>query len=118
MIPRPPRTTRTDTRFPYATLFRSSGSAGTLVSSWHGHLGCSGREEYFDELRPPEIIEVSGEVHGLIAAELRDAAELEFGIGNTCPAVAAVDRQRQRLAALVFDGAIDERGEQLAVGHA
>src|SRR3546814_11811712 len=27
-------------------------------------------------------------------------------------------RQRQRLAALVFDGAIDERGEQLAVGHA
>src|SRR3546814_9855540 len=26
MIPRPPRSTRTDTLFPYTTLFRSSGS--------------------------------------------------------------------------------------------
>src|SRR3546814_13554015 len=28
MIRRPPRSTRTDTRFPYTTLFRSSGRAG------------------------------------------------------------------------------------------
>src|SRR3546814_9627481 len=28
MIPRPPRSTRTDTLFPYTTLFRSTASAG------------------------------------------------------------------------------------------
>src|SRR3546814_11793502 len=30
MIRRPPRSTRTDTLFPYPTLFRSVGSAGTI----------------------------------------------------------------------------------------
>src|SRR3546814_10467391 len=30
MIRRPPRSTRTDTRFPYTTLFRSSGHAGQM----------------------------------------------------------------------------------------
>src|SRR3546814_10431708 len=30
MIRRPPRSTRTDTLFPYTTLFRSSGSGGRL----------------------------------------------------------------------------------------
>src|SRR3546814_12054519 len=32
MIRRPPRSTRTDTLFPYTTLFRSKGSA--LIGSW------------------------------------------------------------------------------------
>src|SRR3546814_11542758 len=32
MIRRPPRSTRTDTRFPYTTLFRSDGSAAHPVS--------------------------------------------------------------------------------------
>src|SRR3546814_10641960 len=31
MIRRPPRSTRTDTLFPYTTLFRSKGGAGTLL---------------------------------------------------------------------------------------
>src|SRR3546814_16020747 len=31
MIRRPPRSTRTDTLFPYTTLFRSPGDAGALV---------------------------------------------------------------------------------------
>src|SRR3546814_1307123 len=31
MIRRPPRSTRTDTRFPYTTLFRSVGHAGPVV---------------------------------------------------------------------------------------
>src|SRR3546814_16141189 len=33
MIRRPPRSTRTDTLFPYTTLFRS-GSAGRLAGTW------------------------------------------------------------------------------------
>src|SRR3546814_19187597 len=31
MIRRPPRSTRTDTRFPYTTLFRSRADSGTFV---------------------------------------------------------------------------------------
>src|SRR3546814_7783173 len=31
MIRRPPRSTRTDTLFPYPTLFRSSGNFGTVI---------------------------------------------------------------------------------------
>src|SRR3546814_6019958 len=33
MIRRPPRSTRTDTLFPYTTLFRSAGQAGSLPAS-------------------------------------------------------------------------------------
>src|SRR3546814_11325654 len=38
MIRRPPRSTRTDTLFPYTTLFRSAGAAGpgTAALSHHG----------------------------------------------------------------------------------
>src|SRR3546814_16557251 len=43
MIRRPPRSTRTDTLFPYTTLFRSAGSSRDLLPSRrrgtrHGHL--------------------------------------------------------------------------------
>src|SRR3546814_17671943 len=45
MIRRPPRTTRTDTLFPYTTLCRSWGEAGTAcasdstkVGAWDQHL--------------------------------------------------------------------------------
>src|SRR3546814_8387673 len=41
MIRRPPRSTRTDTLFPYTTLFRSAGEPGA------GHRRAGGR------LRPP-----------------------------------------------------------------
>src|SRR3546814_1400944 len=36
MIRRPPRSTRTDTLFPYTTLFRSSISSSSSSSSWGG----------------------------------------------------------------------------------
>src|SRR3546814_2614762 len=34
MIRRPPRSTRTDTLFPYTTLFRSSAAIGTRTERW------------------------------------------------------------------------------------
>src|SRR3546814_10826431 len=37
MIRRPPRTTRTDTRFPYTTLFRSIRDRDKVVISLHPH---------------------------------------------------------------------------------
>src|SRR3546814_4283733 len=36
MIRRPPRSTRTDTLFPYTTLFRSGGTSGELYVFLHG----------------------------------------------------------------------------------
>src|SRR3546814_16920543 len=41
MIRRPPRSTRTDTRFPYTTLFRSGRWAGQVAGS--GGLAAVGR---------------------------------------------------------------------------
>src|SRR3546814_10507556 len=35
MIRRPPRSTRTDTLFPYTTLFRSSGDTGMMMKQFH-----------------------------------------------------------------------------------
>src|SRR3546814_13403242 len=34
MIRRPPRSTRTDTLFPYTTLFRSGGGGAPLTTEW------------------------------------------------------------------------------------
>src|SRR3546814_6668644 len=43
MILRPPRSTRTDTPFPYTTLFRSQAVAGHFVAGDEGGLAAAGR---------------------------------------------------------------------------
>src|SRR3546814_2269663 len=45
MIRLPPRSTRTDTLFPYTTLFRSTGTCSILISAcpsgcWNFHIHC------------------------------------------------------------------------------
>src|SRR3546814_6618600 len=42
MIRRPPRSTRTDTLFPYTTLFRSANLAGTYRAGGNVRLGADG----------------------------------------------------------------------------
>src|SRR3546814_11806819 len=42
MIRRPPRSTRTDTRFPYTTLFRSEGDRTGTGDDQPGPAGCPG----------------------------------------------------------------------------
>src|SRR3546814_13765668 len=58
MIRRPPRSTRTDTLFPYTTLFRSI--TGAASAGWHD-AGGSGMTDYYDELetRDPEAREAA-----------------------------------------------------------
>src|SRR3546814_13636238 len=46
MIRRPPRSTRTDTLFPYTTLFRSAVPAGALASVYGAHLLWQATEDY------------------------------------------------------------------------
>src|SRR3546814_1765936 len=68
MIRRPPRSTRTDTLFPYTTLFRSRGyrgvnvntplfetpytTGGTVVPPFPGGPGCTGPDNVCPDLRP------------------------------------------------------------------
>src|SRR3546814_9366898 len=47
MIRRPPRSTRTDTRFPYTTLFRS------LPSNWSGRWDSNPRPTAWEAATPP-----------------------------------------------------------------
>src|SRR3546814_9612891 len=66
MIRRPPRSTRTDTLFPYTTLFRSDGEAQTQ------DIGDDGR------------VERSTEVHAVVAPRGRFRLDLQLvaGIGG------------------------------------
>src|SRR3546814_19077478 len=45
MILRPPRSTRTDTLFPYTTLFRSWRQAASIRSEWHSSVKIYGERE-------------------------------------------------------------------------
>src|SRR3546814_7521151 len=59
MIRRPPRSTRTDTLFPYTTLFRSSGDFAQAGRPWrYGSLApIRELENVEDTLRPVVVIE-------------------------------------------------------------
>src|SRR3546814_12023789 len=61
MIRRPPRSTRTDTFFPYTTLFRSQGLAAVLDHARFGFLGGEQRGEAAQRPRTPQRLEVAPE---------------------------------------------------------
>src|SRR3546814_13395705 len=46
MIRRPPRSTRTDTLFPYTTLFRSARGADAIIDALLMPIRLRGREQY------------------------------------------------------------------------
>src|SRR3546814_15114841 len=75
MIRRPPRSTRTDTLFPYTTLFRSRAQTGQMV----------------DALR--QVIERGGRI--LIVCPRRE--EDEDDLGGSLPSVARVADKWERL---------------------
>src|SRR3546814_5868408 len=52
MIPRPPRSTRTDTLFPYTTLFRSCAQSGRHRNSYRPSARCYDTLSYVVESRP------------------------------------------------------------------
>src|SRR3546814_1243111 len=91
MIRRPPRSTRTDTLFPYTTLFRSRGSG------FDQHIVA-------DRLQPRGV----GEARDLDAAELDDVGLAGHGGGD-----GAVDADRQAGCILRH---LDLRDQRLAVG--
>src|SRR3546814_18835104 len=76
MIPRPPRSTLTDTLFPYTTLFRSPASLGGIVPGGEAEVDLppQPRKHVFlfraDHCRPPAI------------ARLVPAADLPIGVAQ------------------------------------
>src|SRR3546814_2561223 len=52
MILRPPRSTRTDTLFPYTTLFRSKGVYGQYCAACHGASGRDFSGKYVGKVTP------------------------------------------------------------------
>src|SRR3546814_13259190 len=111
MVRRPPRSTRTDTRFPYTTLFRSAAGAVERAG-----------ERGLDALR----VEVGGEAEvGIadhVAARVRTQAQAAVGRGDghvALPGVAhrtqpAVDRD---LAAQHPWPAVDRKSTRLNSSH-
>src|SRR3546814_14471421 len=98
MIRRPPRSTRTDTLFPYTTLFRSLFPNATFLvgaEQWQRarHPHPRDRASYFPEL--PGLLEDSGRleiVEGDRSRPLVDAVRFEY---SECPTtgllLAAID---------------------------
>src|SRR3546814_15828443 len=68
MIRRPPRSTRTDTLFPYTTLFRSAAGHGLFTGVDQGHA--------------PRLAVVLVNVHAVVAHVERDIGGVEEVVGE------------------------------------
>src|SRR3546814_2123122 len=85
MIRRPPRSTRTDTLFPYTTLFRSLGIGvltfvrGDILRDIHQHragsAGTGNVEGLFDGLR--QIFDIRSEEH---TSELQSLMRISYAV--------------------------------------
>src|SRR3546814_9691526 len=83
MIRRPPRSTRTDTLFPYTTLFRSiglvgSGIATSLSPALHAHEAAAlGLDDYSYELVDLENLNIRSEEH---TSELQSLMRISYAV--------------------------------------
>src|SRR3546814_7111947 len=111
MIRRPPRSTRTDTLFPYTTLFRALGLA---------HDAFIGRRIGDQQAAVAGLVAVVGQQRSAAAAERTidvqfDAAHFQASAGMAIDAVRA--QVRQRLAVAVGVG-VDAQGQLAGIGEA
>src|SRR3546814_15087537 len=109
MIRRPPRSTRTDTLFPYTTLFRSRFEAGEAAAQRAQRLG---------RIEGAEIAE-------LAAVEDRRAAVIRMNPGLTVPdddalilAADGADEHRNLPAAVFAVDRLAAVARKFALGHA
>src|SRR3546814_9944984 len=103
MIRRPPRSTRTDTLFPYTTLFRSHGGADLAARS--GAIGAKRTRDFADAF---------GRKTGAAPADLQHSDELgEAGrAGRDRRAASGRERPWRRA-----DGRIDRKSTRLNSSH-
>src|SRR3546814_14586767 len=87
MIRRPPRSTRTDTLFPYTTLFRSHGSPG----EWQAFASYLNRPELqvYGPLLAPDRPGYGGSEPHVVVASLEEQARrlAPLLLGNGAPAI-------------------------------
>src|SRR3546814_7532918 len=96
MIRRPPRSTRTDTRFPYTTLFRSHNVAAARLNLLDNAISESkllaierGDSFLAPQESPLHVLGVITRAHFLVMRQLRTGQELDcLGGARNCPAVA------------------------------
>src|SRR3546814_16691757 len=106
MIRRPPRSTRTDTRFPYTTLFRSHAETVELFEELrHRRFGRGGRKsdqqrfaDITDQLEdaPAQEDRPSGEQQDPQQDERDIEFDQQFGIGREDTKTILTDTLRQR----------------------
>src|SRR3546814_5903360 len=103
MTRRPPRLTRTDTRFPYPTLFRSNFSGGEVVAAVNG--------EYFTNTSP-----VNGEVIGEFPRS--SAADVDKALDAAHAAADAWGKTSVQDRSLVLLKIADRIEQNLEIGRA
>src|SRR3546814_12602852 len=81
MIRRPPRSTRTDTLFPYTTLFRSSHQMKDLGPNTITHVLALAINQWRKAISRKQIIADAHSSHGLALADLVPNSRA----GYTCP---------------------------------
>src|SRR3546814_5001114 len=81
MIRRPPRSTRTDTLFPYTTLFRSEGSG---ENQFAGQQGGDGRRRlnlrYAHQLAPPRSLLIRNGRSEEHTSELQSLMRISYAV--------------------------------------
>src|SRR3546814_7414949 len=87
MIRRPPISTRTDTLFPYTTLFRSDGGSGTRLSDACGRGGRDGRDGGLCVRRACDAASPAGKVRAHGGAEGRQLLPRPGGNAASVPKV-------------------------------
>src|SRR3546814_15862737 len=111
MIRRPPRSTRTDTLFPYTTLFRSrrTHDVDDLIKMVGG---------------PPLVIKLLEGTQGIgvVLAETKKAAssviEAFYGLGNNILIQEYIKESRGTdIRAFVVDGKVDRKSTRLNSSH-
>src|SRR3546814_1493173 len=88
MIRRPPRSTRTDTLFPYTTLFRSDGRDGIVVD-----VDALDEGDVILPLVDVTLLPTKLDRTGLV---IRGEGALPFGVVRQADLACAIDRDRPR----------------------
>src|SRR3546814_17837741 len=116
MIRRPPRSTRTDTLFPYTTLFRSTGigiiESGFIYSGLFGHFAATAAAARVLRLSPEETVNAMGIAYSQAGGThqvTRDGAmtkRMQPGFGARSALLSiAMSRAGIRGAQNIFEGA-------------
>src|SRR3546814_20952420 len=103
MIRRPPRSTRTDTLFPYPTLFRSASSLLTDQSVRGDRPIHEGSMHVRESTIEQELIAKLGELKYTLRSDIRDRAALEANFRKHFEALNRVELSEAEFKRLLDD---------------